>query len=210
MRMPPRKYLFGAAVLALLGAGAAEAASTSSHTMKVNAPDGAVIHVQYTGDVAPRVQFVPADAAMEMTGEQADVPVMAEPFAHIDRISAMMDAQINAMMQRAAILQQQAAQMQQHAAAASASTPGFTPGITPALTMIGDMPKGAHMTYYSSSTDADGCTRSVSYSSDGSGAQPRMTQAASDGCDAAKAPPQAIPAKAEAPAEQAPPPGRKV
>ncbi|WP_285020506.1 hypothetical protein [Novosphingobium sp. fls2-241-R2A-195] len=200
MRMPPRKYLVGAAVLALLGAGVAEAASAQLHTMKVDAPDGTVVHVQYTGDVAPKVQFVPADVM-----QQADMPVMADPFAHMDQISAMMDAQMNAMMQRAALMQQQAARMQQQVTAASADG-----AATPGLTMVGDMPKGAHVTYYSSSTDASGCTRSVSYSSDGSGAQPKMTQAASDGCDAAKAPSQAIPAKAEAPAEQAPPPGRKV
>ncbi|MFT4057656.1 MAG: hypothetical protein QM681_24345 [Novosphingobium sp.] len=193
MRMPPRKYLIGAAVLALLGAGAAEAASAKLHTMKVDAPDGTVVHVQYTGDVAPRVQFVPAEAM-----EKADMPVMADPFAHMEQISAMMDAQMSAMMQRAALTQQ-------HMTAASADG-----AATPGLTMVGDMPKGAHVMYYSSSTDASGCTRSVSYSSDGSGAQPKMTQAASDGCDATKAPSQAIPAKVEAPAEQAPPPGRKV
>lgn len=204
MRMPPRKYLVGAAVLALLGAGAAEAASTRLHTMKVDAPDGTVVHVQYTGDVAPKVQFVPADAQGQVA-QQADMPVMADPFAHMDQISAMMDAQMNAMMQRAALMQQQAARMQQQVTAASADG-----AATPGLTMVGDMPKGAHVTYYSSSTDASGCTRSVSYSSDGSGTQPKMTQAASDGCDAAKAPSQAIPAKAEAPVEQTPPPGRKV
>lgn len=199
MRMPPRKYLIGAAVLALLGAGAAEAASTKLHTMQVDAPDGSVVHVQYSGDVAPRVQIVPADAM-----QQADAPAMTDPFAHMAQISAMMDAQMNAMMQRAALMQQQATAMQQHATAASADGTSL-----PGLTLVGDMPKGAHVTYYSSSTDANGCTRSVAYSSDGSGAQPRMTEAASDGCDAAKAPSQAIPAKAEAPVEQAPPPGHK-
>ncbi|PNU04130.1 hypothetical protein [Novosphingobium guangzhouense] len=208
MRMPPRTYLVGAAVLALLAAGAAEAAGTQSHTMKVDAPDGTVVHVRYSGDVAPQVQFLPADAQQQVS-QQADMPVMADPFAHMAQVSAMMDAQMNAMMQRAALMQAQVAQvhsqMQQHAVAADAGAASI-----PGLMMVGDVPKGARVSYYSSSTDANGCTRSVSYSSDGSGAQPKMTQAASDGCDAAKAPSQAIPAKAEAPAEQAPPPGRKV
>lgn len=187
MRMPPKTYLVGAAVLALLGAGAAEAAGTKLHTMNVDAPDGSVVHVQYSGDAAPRVQFVPAEAM-----QQADMPVMADPFAHMERISAMMDAQMNAMMQ-------QAAMMQQHAVATGAD------GAAPA-----GMPKGMQVSYYSSSTDANGCTRSMSYSSDGSGAQPKMTQAASDGCDAAKPQAQAIPVKVEAPVDQAPPPGHKV
>jgi hypothetical protein len=72
------------------------------------------------------------------------------------------------------------------------------------------MPPGMHMTYYSSSTDANGCTRSVSYASDGSGKAPQMTQAASDGCDAARPGTQAIPAKVEAPDPQQDAPGRKV
>ncbi len=162
--------------------------------MQVDAPDGSVVHVRYSGDVAPKVEFVPVEAI-----SPADMPVMADSFAHMERISAMMDAQMNAMMQRAAM-------MQQHAVAGGSSSTGGVPGFT----VVGDMPQGAHVTYYSSSTDANGCTRSVSYSSDGSGAEPKMTQAASDGCDAAKPQFQAIPAKAEAPVEQAPPPGRKV
>ncbi|WP_232492882.1 hypothetical protein [Novosphingobium kaempferiae] len=201
MRMRPKAYLVGAAALALLGAGAAEAASAGMHTMKVDAPDGSVVHVQYSGDVGPKVEFVPIEAM-----SPADMPVMADPFAHMERISAMMDAQMNAMMQRAAMMQQAAAQMQQHAVAGGSSSTGGAPGFT----VVGDMPQGAHVTYYSSSTDANGCTRSVSYSSDGSGAEPKMTQATSDGCDATKPQVQAIPAKADAPVEQAPPPGRKV
>lgn len=199
MRMLPRKYLLAAATLAVLGAGVAEAATAKLHTMKVDAPDGSVVQVQYTGDVAPRVQVVPADALVS-----AAPPVMADPFAEMEHASAMMDAQMHAMMQRAAILQQQAAQMQQHAVAAGGAQgmPGFT--------VAGDMPKGMHVTYYSSNTDANGCTRTVSYSSDGSGEAPKLTQAASDGCNAAKPGGAAIPAKVEKPAAQPATPGQKV
>lgn len=201
MRMPSKKYFFGAAAVALLGAGVAEAATAGLHTMKLDAPDGSVVHVEYTGDVAPRVEIVPADARAPAT-----VPMMVDPFAGMERISAMMDAQMNAMMQRAALIQQQTASMQQHAVATTDGEPG--------LTVAGGVPQGVHMTYYSSSTDANGCTRSISYSSDGSGAQPKMTQAASGGCDAAQGAArrdtQAIPAKVEVPAEQAEGSGRKV
>lgn len=205
MRMPPRKYLLGAAVLAVLGAGVAEAATAKLHTVKLDAPDGSVVEVQYTGDVAPRVQIVPADqvtvpAAIPMMG-----PVMADPFAEMERVSAIMDAHMHAMMQRAAMLQQQAAQMQQDAVAHDGdvqAAPGFT--------VTSDMPKGMHMTYYSATTDANGCTRTVSYSSDGSGAAPKLTKAASDACDAAQPNNHAIPAKAEKPAVQPVAPGEKV
>ncbi|MCJ2179263.1 hypothetical protein [Novosphingobium album (ex Hu et al. 2023)] len=202
MRMPPRKYLLGAAALAVLGAGVAEAATAKFHTMKLDAPDGSVVEVHYTGDVAPKVQVVPADQVIMPV---AMAPVMADPFAEMARVSATMDAQMHAMMQRAALLQRQAAQMQQEAVAHGSdvqAAPGFT--------VAGDMPKGMHVTYYSSSTDANGCTRTVSYSSDGSGAAPKLTKASSDACDAAQPKMTAIPAKVEKPAAQPVAPGQKV
>ncbi|KQM22041.1 hypothetical protein [Novosphingobium sp. Leaf2] len=195
MRMLQRKYLVGGAVLALLGAGVAQAATQQIHTMNLAAPDEVVVQVQYSGDVPPQVQVVPA----AMTQEAAP-----DPFASMAQISAMMDAQMAAMMQRAALMQHQAAHMQQRAVQASDSTGA------PGVTLVGDMPQGMHVTYYSSTTDAHGCTRATTYNSDGSGAAPQVVQAASDGCDAAKPTTQAIPAKAEAPVEQAPAPGRKV
>ena len=127
MRIPSRKYLIGAAVLAALGAGVAPAATAKLHTMKVDAPDGSVVHVQYTGDVAPRVEIVPADAIADASLDPVDAQ-MADPLVQMERISAMMDAQMHAMMQRAALLQQQATQMQQHAVSTDApvGVPGFT------------------------------------------------------------------------------------
>jgi len=183
MRIAP-KYIVGAAALALLGAGVAEAATAKLHTMKVAAPDGQVVEVHYTGDVAPQVAFVPT-AAYDTAAY--------DPFAQMDRISAAMDAQMQAMMQQAALLQRQARQSVQHAVAN-----GDAQATAPGVTMVGTMPAGVHVSYYSSSTDANGCTRMVAYSSDGSSAQPKVTQAASDGCEAAKPDGTAIPVKAEA------------
>lgn len=207
MRMPSRTYLFGAAALALLGAGVAEAATARLHTMNVAAPDGSQIQVRYFGDTAPQVEVVPVEAAAE-AGDAGDAGVMADPFMAMARISAAMDARMDAMMQQAALVQRHAAQMRQQAVAG-----GNAQG-APGLILAGAMPAGSHVTYYSSSTDARGCTRSVSYSSDGSGAAPKMTQAASDGCDAAgattRAIPAALPARIEPTAEQQVPPGRKV
>ncbi|EIZ78084.1 hypothetical protein WSK_3394 [Novosphingobium sp. Rr 2-17] len=202
MRMLSKKYLIGAAALAVLGAGVARAASDQLHTMQVSAADGSVVHVQYSGDVAPKVEVVPVTAAMP-----AAMPASAilDPFAQMEQVSAMMDAQMTAMMQRAAMLQQHAAQMQQHAVAN-----GQVTQIAPGVTLAGTAPQGVHVTYYSSSTDANGCTRSVSYSSDGTDAAPKMTQAASDGCDANRAATNAIPAKLDKAANEHPASGRKV
>lgn len=179
MRMLSKTYLLSAAALALLGAGVAEAATARLHTMKVDAPDGSIVHVEYAGEVAPHVEIVPVSEAAAM------MPLMADPSADMERISAMMDAQMQAMMQQAALVQQQAL------ASGEAGAPG--------VTMAADAPRGMHVTYYSSSTDARGCTRAVSYSSDGSGAQPKMTQVASDSCEGADRQP-VIPAKAQVPA----------
>ena len=188
MRMPSRKFVLGAALLALAGGGVAHAAAEKLHMMNVTTPDGSTIQVAYAGDVAPRVAVVPASAA--------------DPFVGMDRISAMMDAQMQAMMRQAAAMDRQAAQMQQQAVtAASAQGSQQAPGVTPDFTMVGAMPKGMHMTYTSTTTDAHGCTRTVSYASDGSGAAPKMTQAASDRCDAVTPNSTPIPARAETPAQ---------
>lgn len=185
-----RKYLLGAAALAILGAGAAEAeaeaAAARLHTMNVNAPDGSIVQVQYSGEVAPKVEVVPADRV-----QSAAMPDMADPFAAMDDIAAIMDARMNVMMQQAAMMQAHAARMQQQDAPSGGSP----------LIMTGDMPKGAQVTYYSTSTDANGCTRSVSYSSDGSGTAPKITQAASDRCEAVSSSTRTIPATVERPAE---------
>lgn len=187
MRMPSRKYVIGALALAVVGGGVAHAAAEKLHTMQVAAPDGSTIHVAYAGDVAPRVRVVPAGAA-------ADGFTMADPFVEMDRISAMMDAQVHAMMS-------QAAQLQRQAIVAASAPGGSATQLAPGITMVGAVPKGMHMTYTSTTTDARGCTRTVSYASDGSGAAPKVTQAASDACDAATPRETPIPARAPAPAE---------
>ncbi|WP_260609978.1 hypothetical protein [Sphingomonas sp. IC081] len=195
-RFQARKYLLGAAALVILGAGAAEAESAAArlHTMNVNAPDGSIVQVQYSGEVAPKVEVVPADRV-----QSAAMPDMADPFAAMDAIAAIMDARMNVMMQQAAMIQAHAARIQQQAAAQDAPSGGSPLVMTGNMT--GVMPKGAQVTYYSTSTDANGCTRAVSYSSDGSGSAPKITQAASDRCEAVSPSTRTIPAKVERPAE---------
>jgi hypothetical protein len=74
-------------------------------------------------------------------------------------------------------MMQQVAAMEQ-AAAKGGAAPGQ-------LTVVGDLPAGTHFTYVSSSTDANGCTRTVQYSSDGSSAQPKVTRTSAGSCDKA-------------------------
>lgn len=189
MRMPSRKYLLGAAAVAALGAGVAEAATAKLHEMSVDGPGGAVVHVQYSGDVAPSVEIVPAGKAAA-----AGRSIAADPFVQMEQIFAEMDARANAMMQQAFALQQQQAQMMmQHAVVTGGNA-------APGMVITGNAPKGMHVSYYSSTTGADGCTRTVSWSSDGSGDAPKVIQAASDACGSATAAPAMVQAKAEKPA----------
>jgi hypothetical protein len=157
MRLMRTTILAGGA--ALLALGTAAYAADKLHTMNVALPDGSVAQISYTGDVAPTVAVAPADA----------VPVAyADPFAELERMAAYMEAQHRAMMQQVAAMEQ---------AAAQAGTNG--------VTLVGDLPAGTQFTYVSSTTDANGCTQTVRYSSDGSNAEPKVTRTAAGNCDKA-------------------------
>jgi hypothetical protein len=186
MRVTRTAILAGGA--ALLAFGTAAVAADKLHTMTVSLPDGAVAHIQYAGDVAPKVSVQPIDA----------VPVaFVDPFAQFDRIAAAMEAQHQTMMR-------QVAQMEQAAAQAGSGAPGQ-------VTLAGDLPAGTHFTYVSSTTDANGCTRTVEYSSDGSSQQPEVTKTSAGSCDSVQHDRAPTAASAKVPAAPAPEaPGLKV
>ncbi len=177
MRFKRATILAGAAALL-----AATAASAEVHRMNVALPDGSVAHVEYEGEVAPTVTVVPSVMPAR---------IAFDPFAGFERIAAMMEARHRAMMMQIAALR--------HAAArAAAAAPGET-------ILAGTLPEGVHYTMVSSTTDASGCTRTVRYSSDGSGAAPQVTRASAGTCDAAPDKQATIPASATpVPQEQAP------
>ncbi len=182
MRFTRTAILAGGA--ALLVAGTAAFAADKLHTMNVNLPDGSVAHIEYVGKVAPKVMVQPADP----------VPVaFIDPFAQFDRIAAEMQAQQQALIRQANALEQAAA----HAGAGAPGAPG--------VTLVGDLPAGTHFTYVSSTTDANGCTRTVEYSSDGKSQQPKVTKTSAGSCDAAEPEAAPVTASAAAPAQpQAP------
>jgi hypothetical protein len=155
MRLARTTILAGGA--ALLVAGTAAVAADKLHTMNVALPDGSVAQIEYAGDVAPQVSVQPV--------------AVLDPFADLDRMAAYMEAQHQAMMQQVAAMQQAAAQ-------ASAGIPGQ-------MTVVGNLPAGTQFTYVSTTTDAGGCTQTVRYSSDGSGAQPQVTRTSAGSCDKA-------------------------
>src|SRR6478609_7199123 len=121
MRLTRTTILAGGA--ALLVAGTAAAAAETLHKMQVALPDGGTVHVEYAGDVAPKV-----------TVEQAEpqARVAYDPFAELDRIAYEMRVRQAAMMQQMAAMQRAAAE-------------GRT--ATPGLVSFGNLPAGAHVSY---------------------------------------------------------------
>jgi hypothetical protein len=189
MKRTLRTAALAGAALVLAG-GAAMAASATLHKMNVSLPDGTVAQIEYAGDVAPHVTLQPVSEDAAMQGDDA--------FADFDRLSAMMDRQEQAMMQQVAAIQAAAA----HGAQTGAPQPGM-------VTVSTNMPKGSYRYEFVSTTSGNGtCAQTVSWSSDGSSAQPNMTQTSSGDCDTAKSgKPTTVQVTAPAPAQQPAPAG---
>jgi hypothetical protein len=226
MRKLHKVLLAGAG--ALLIGGAALAASEKVHVLKVAMPDGSVAQVHYVGDVAPRVvvSSVPAELVALSAGQPFllfqgtsldaaprapialadpfwgfDMPLFAGPgpsaFTEIDRMMAAIDARMDAMMRQVAAMQAQAA-----------ADPGATRMVSGGDAGSDGGPAGlVRYSYVSTSTSGDGCTTSVQWSSDGSGAEPKVIKTSSGSCgngsDRGGAP---APVKAATPAPAKPAP----
>ena len=157
----------GAAAVAL--AGAAAAAPSNTHKMDVALPDGSVAHIQYVGNVAPKVTIAPrpmADAAADAWG----MPFPS--FAGFDRMIEQM--------------QRQSQQMIQQAQALSRQQPGVA---APYIASYANLPAGqTSTTVVSISQDGSTCTRSTEVVSQGPGKTPKVTSKVSGQCSAAPAP----------------------
>lgn len=176
-------------------AGAAFAAGDDTKVMLIALPDGSVQQVRYQGDVAPQVVFVRAPAPVSLF-DAAFGP--DSPFAEMDRISAMMEAQSQAMMRQAAAMQAQAAQ------APAGNAPSGS-GIV--MTNAQGQPVGTmQYSFTSSTTSADGCTQTISYSSDGATAadQPRVIRTSTGSCGTSPSAPASKAASPVTPTSTAP------
>lgn len=107
MRPMTTLLLAGAAIAGVTGLALAAGSSphqNAIHEMTVQMPDGGVAHIRYTGNVAPKLNFV----------QRAQSPFAAaafggpSPFAEIARMQALMDRQMAAMMVQARLMQQAA------------------------------------------------------------------------------------------------------
>jgi hypothetical protein len=161
-------FAFGA-VGAVAIAGAAVAATPKTHKMDVNLPDGSVAHIEYVGDVKPKVTIAPRPYAA------ADAPwAMGFPsFAGFDRMFEQMQRQSQEMMRRAQEMSR---------------SPGAA---APYIASYGDVPAGASSstTVVSVSNGGATCTRTTQVVSQGAGKPPKVTSNVSGQCsDAPQAP----------------------
>lgn len=168
--------------LVVLGGIAAALAGTAlaapkTHVMTVPLPDGAVAHVEYVGDVAPKVTVAPA---MEPGGFWA---MGALPqFGDFNKMMEQIDRQTAAMMRQVRQMERQ---------------PIGAPGMN--VASYGNMPAGANsVSVVTVSNGGSSCTRTTEVVSQGVGKAPKVTTNVSGNCGAEAQPPSA-PGKAPAP-----------
>lgn len=165
MRKLPVFALSAVAAVAL--AGTAVAAAPKSHVMNVPLPDGSVAHIEYVGDVAPKVTVDPrpmADAA-------ASWGMPFPSFAGFDRMIEQMQRQSQQMMRQAQEMAKQPA------------------GAAPYIASYANMPAGqTSTTIVSISSNGSACTRSTEVVSQGPGKAPKVTSSVSGECGKAPAP----------------------
>lgn len=180
MRLGSKMLLAGLGTLAVTGVAAA--AEQKMHVLKVKMPDGTVERIRYTGDVPPRLVFVPVQR-IRLPARIAD-EALVDPFLSFDRIFAEMNRRSDAMLRQAAAM-----------GAKARATPGHVTTIS-----TGSLPPGAvHYSAYTVTTSQGACSRSVQISSQGEGKPAKVVTQASGNCAAAPRAP-AAPQKPAAPA----------
>jgi hypothetical protein len=158
----------GAGAIAL--AGAAYAAKPQSHVLDVPLADGSVVHVEYVGDVAPRVTVAPRST----TADAWAMPALPA-FGSIDRMIGEMNRQTEAMIRQAQEMSRQAA----------TGAPGLN------VAAYGNAPAGVTSTsVVSVSNGAGTCTRTTATVSQGPGKPPKVTSSVSGNCGRSAAPAQ--------------------
>lgn len=144
-------------------AGTAVAAAPRTHKMDVSLPDGAVAHIEYVGDTAPKVTV-----AQRPVAEAGDWAMPFPSFASFDRMMQDMQRQSQEMVRRAQQMSR---------------TPT---GATPYVASYGSMPAGeTSTTMISVSNNGATCTRTTQVVSQGPGKAPKVTSNISGQCDAA-------------------------
>ena len=135
------------------------------HILSVAMPDGTVEHIRYSGDTPPALVFTPVrQAALPVAFGD---PFTMAPFADFDRIAAVMDRQMDAMLRQASTL--------------AAQPVGPDGKIDQAA--FAKLPAGTvHYSFVSSSSGNGTCSRSVQMTSFGPNQQPKIVSQSSGDC----------------------------
>lgn len=167
-----------AGVAAAAIAGTAVAASSDKHKMDVALPDGGTAHIEYYGDVAPKVTIAPGDFAPFPAGW---APIAFPDFGSIIQ---RMNAEQAAMMKQVQEMTRR----------------GVGSAVAPVnVAAYGNMPAGANSISVVSLSNGGGtCTRTTEITSQGAGKAPKVVSNIGGNCAAA---PEAKPSTAiESPA----------
>ncbi len=153
-----------AGVAALAAMGTALAATHNSHVMKVGLPDGTVARIEYQGDVAPKVTFVPGSDIAPVAWLD---PFEPAPFALLDRIAAELDRHSDLMMR------------QIHALPLRTTADDGKLD----LTALRSLPPGTvSYSFVSTTNGGSTCSRSIQVTSLSPGQQPKVVSNSSGDC----------------------------
>ena len=166
MKMLSAIALAGVAAAAL--GGTAFAATQTHHVMNVALPDGTTAHVEYVGDIPPRITIDPVQPVA--FGNWAPMPV----FAGFDRMMEQLDREAQAMMQNAQTGTRQA----------------LGNGAGQYMASFGNAPSGVTSTTIVSYSNGNAtCTRTTQTVSEGPGKPPKVSSTESGNCGSQSAAP---------------------
>ena len=169
MRTRTIAFLSGIAALALAGSVALAASKHSdTHEMTIRLADGTVEHIQYTGDVAPRI--VIGSDPFTAAGPGAAAFWSVPSFAALDRISAEMDRSIEELMRRTESL-------------AMAPLPDAGAINQAALR---NLPSGSSYSVTTMSSGKGVCTRTLQVTASANGAKPQVVSHSYGSCDSSR------------------------
>ena len=172
MKKLPAFAILGLCIAAATGAAAA--ATRNSHVLEVSLPDGAIAHVEYVGNVAPKVTIEPATAADD---EWAPL----QSFAGFNRMIDEMNRQSAAMMHEA--------QQLERASVGGSAAPYFA--------SFGNSPAGMRSTSIVSYSNGSGtCTRTTEAISQGPGKAPKIRSSLTGHCGTSANPVRPVPSSA--------------
>lgn len=167
MRVIATTILAGVGSLVLAGSVAAQ--GLPAHTITIQLPNDTIEEIHYSGNIAPRVEFLPAPIPASVGDSRFWAFAPGSPYATMEQIAAEMDRDAAAMLQQALSLTAQP-----------------MPRLVPLVTVnAGDLPRGAQAySFVANFSDNGVCTRSMEIVSGGPGVPPRVIAHSSGSCGA--------------------------